>query len=319
MLLRNHEKLEKVLFSSGNLSVKNVVILGSKGRDNGKLDFINNRTYNSQKYSTHSQLETMTIRTNDYLTFSYQAYIDNKFVSEEVFISYPHMESVKQYLLNTINQLTSIDGLYGERDVNSAYKELIFTSPYLAGGKLISIVPHKIQKDQNFINGVIMFINKEEFWLELDLNNLITIYEILNSFNLLMASDALLTKGMLFDLERKGLGVSSGTQNNTSMNRPAPTGNRTIFSNNNNNGNGFRRPVINTNNSVNNNIVDNKPNSPTFNKSNEVETQKTDLNEMSEVINQQYTNNPLSLDNIMKGAEEIDIPFTIGDDDEIDF
>jgi|GEM_PF-2682434 len=319
MLLANHERIDRTITTAGNtFSVRNVVLLGRKGRDNVKLSPFYNREYNSQKYSTHSKLEQLQINTSDYIVFAYNAFIENKNINEEVFISYPHIQDLRDFLAEALNQL-NIQNLYTNNGVAPEYADLVVRSQPFAGGKTLAIIPHKIQREHNnnssFVDGCILFVNDDDKWVEIDLLNLYTMYTILENFDLYSNSNMLLTQAMLFDLGRGGVAPAS-TGGGTGSQPSTPRKVNSIFNNKNSEGSGpskpgMRRPSIpkrsvNPTTETAEETQQEKPAKRSINR----KPVKTNVEELSEEVNaeQGSGNSPLALGNILKGAEEVELP-----------
>lgn len=305
-ILENIEKVERIMLTVGpHFQLKNVILTGVKGRDNVKLNPIYKRTYRSQKYSNMSELDSVTIKTNDYIALSYTNFQNQKPINEEVFVSYPHITDLRNFLLECINSFNTED-MYGTRDVNVKYKELCISSAQFAGGKTVAAIPYKIKRDENiFINGCLLFLNSDEIFVEVDLGNLITMYEMLSSFDLYSNSNTLLLQAMIFDMSNNSNGMSNNTMTMNNSSQPIkPTNNRSIFNRTDNStNNSFRRPSspIIPNRPVEKEVVNNtiKP------------VNMEDLDR--EINNNTSSNNTLSFDNIMSNAESIEVPTDDGD------
>jgi hypothetical protein len=306
--LTNVEKIEKVLFTIGsNFSVKNAVITGTKGKDNIKLNPIYSREYNSTKYSDKSQLEQITVRTSDYIVLSYNDFQNR--VNEEIYISYPHMSFFLEKLEEAVRMVNTPDMFKGN-NINPKYQDLVIKLDNLGGQKSIAFIPHVIQNDQNYSYGVLLFLNSDEVYIEIDANNLYTLYYILKDFNLNLNSSILLLTGLLYD---SGVGsvddtpVFGGTTNKSPFGGTVNRAPRGIFGNKSSNISSkkdFKPPVKNTT------IED-------LDKAIEDENiSDEDLPFTGGEPSDKQNNSPLSLNNIMDAANEIEIPDL---EDDIDF
>jgi hypothetical protein len=317
--LENVERIEKVMFQVGaHFTVKNSVSTGTKGKDNVKLHPIYSRSYNSTKYSDKSSLEAINIRTSDFLVFAFNDFQNRK--NEEIYISYPHMIG----FLNTIEQavaMVNTPDMFTANGVNPKYSDVVLKTPPLGGQKTIAIIPHVIQHDQNTVRGVMMFLNSEDTYVEIDINNLNTLHYILNKFDLYQSSATLLLTGLMYDGGGAGgdstPSFSGGGNNNTTSfggggaNRPA----RGIFGGGNKGGasgatggsrGGFTAPTKNTNLNDLDKIV-------------EGEDVKTPSDDDVPFTGGETSGSPLSLNNIMDTAKEIEVPDLEDGDGELDF
>ncbi|PTU25896.1 hypothetical protein DA469_21340 [Bacillus subtilis] len=227
------ERIEKTLFSVGNLfSVKNVILNGNKGKNDNKLNSIYTRSYDSQKYSDRSTLDQIQIRTSDFLVFSYHDF-QNK-INEDIFISYPHMMNFMTILTSAYNMVNT-DEVYQGNNINPKYANVSLTTNPLGGGKQLAFIPTIIQRDQVYTNGVILFLGSEDYAIELDASQLGALYYILNNFNLLSESSTLFLTGLMFDSAVEGSEpsvntFSSAPKNNAGFNAKPKRG---IFGGNN--------------------------------------------------------------------------------------
>lgn len=317
--LENVERIEKVMFQVGaNFTVKNSVSTGTKGKDNVKLHPIYSRSYNSTKYSDKSSLEAINIRTSDFLVFAYNDFQNRK--NEEIYISYPHMIG----FLNTIEQavaMVNTPDMFTSNGVNPKYSDVVLKTPPLGGQKTIAIVPHVIQHDQNTVRGALFFLNSEDTYVEIDINNLNTLHYILSKFDLYASSATLLLTGLMYD----GAGVGgdsvpsfggSSNNNTTSFgagaNRPA----RGIFGGANKgnasaggNKGGFVAPTKTANLNDLDKIVEGE----------DVSVPSDDDVPFTGGEESGNSGSPLSLNNIMDTAKEIEIPNLDEGDGELDF
>jgi hypothetical protein len=205
--LENVERIEKEIFRvGGNFTVKNTVVTGQKGQNNVKLHPVYSRSYNSTKYSDRSSLESMNIRTSDFLVFAYNDF-QNK-INEEIYISYPHMVGFLQVLEQAVNMVNTND-VYTSNGVNPKYADTVLKTPQLGGQKTIVIIPALVQYDQTQqpSPGVMLFLNSDEKFVQIDRNGLNSLWYILKNFNLYSESATLLLTGLVYD----GGGVGGGS------------------------------------------------------------------------------------------------------------
>jgi hypothetical protein len=323
--LANVERIERTIYNSGKFTIKNVVTTGSKGKDDIKLDAIYERQYNSKKYSNKSQLESIHVNTSDFLVFAFNDY-QNK-INEEIYISYPHILEIKQLFANAVQMVRTQD-MYVNGNVNPKYNEVVLKPTdiitgkemQLGGQKSIAIIPHVIQRDEALFPGILMFLNSEEIYVEMDAKALVVFYETqLENFDLQTQSALTVLMGLTnkgsdsdsSDAPSFGGGGNSNTFGAGSTNR-APRG---IFGGGNAGGGNkggntppkFKPPVKNT----------------TLNDLDKaIEGGDVDIPSDNDVpFTGGETGNkgksPLSLNNIMDAAGEIEIPDL--DDGDVDF
>lgn len=194
-MLVNVERVEREIFRQGNFIIKNTVVTGRKGKDNVKLDSIYSKTYPSQKYSSHSELEAINIVTSEYIVFHYSNF-ENK-TNEEIYISYPHLLDLKSFCKTMLNMVMSEKVYTSENKVAMEYNNYQLTSQPMGGNKILVAIPTTIQRDQNLFKGVLLFFNDETKYIELDIKAIFTLNEIIKSIDLLSLSNSTLMLGMM--------------------------------------------------------------------------------------------------------------------------
>lgn len=341
--LSNVERIEKTVFQVGsNFTVKNMVSTGTKGKNDVKLHPVYSRTYNSTKYSDKSSLESLTVRTSDFLVFAYKNFQQK--INEEIYMSYPHLPGFLAVLEQAVAMVNTPD-VYTNNGVNPKYADTVLKSQPLGGGKTIAIIPHVIQNDQSMIRGVMMFLNNDDIYVEIDVNNLNTLWYILKDFNLYTNSMLTLMTGLVFD----GGSVAdstpsfSGSNSNTNSFSNAGQPKRGIFGAKTGNGGSggfggntgggktrptktFTAPTKNASFNDLDKIVDGEIPVPTDNEvpftgGEETPAKKSPFandggNETEEL---KGGNGALSLNSIMSAADEIDVPDIEEGDGDIDF
>lgn len=208
-MLNNTERLEKVVFSGGLFSVKNVVTLGQKTATGNRLDPIYTREYNSTKYNNLNSLKVTRFTQNEYLAFCYNDF-ENK-LNEEIFISYPHMPGLIAFI-EDICTVAFDPQTYTNNSVSMNAKDTVIESdPFASGKKMIAVPAVWDGKEREVKKGVLLFLNSEEVAVQLDLNAINSLAYIISNFNLSLESSMLMIMGMCTELERGG-------------GAPAPTG-----------------------------------------------------------------------------------------------
>jgi hypothetical protein len=210
--LSNVERVERTYHNSGHFTIKNVVNTGTKGKDDIKLDAIYEKTYNSKKYSNKSQLESVHVNTSDFLVFAFNDYQNR--INEEIYVSYPHILECKELFREAVQMVTTKD-MYVNNGINPKYQDIVLKPTDIltgkeftfGGQKSMAIIPHVIQRDNNvFANGILIFLNSEDIYVEMDAKTLITFYKT-RLENLDLGTESALT--LLLGLTNKGGDVSS--------------------------------------------------------------------------------------------------------------
>ena len=307
--MKTVEKFEQVLYPCGDLKVKFTVTFGTKTTNGNRLSSNYEKTYNSTKYNGISELTTITYSPSIYIVFS--CFNKEEKTSEEVFISFPQLSEFKNFLNNSIDTLIS-KNVYTNKDINKEFSDLVFESNSLISNKKIFIIPQKIQNNEFFEDGVFLFCNDEDHRAEITLNNLITIYEIINSFE---PKD-------LFIMSQNAYIISNSENNNSNYQSSSSS-----ISNSSNNSSPFRNRNISLNN---NSSKNNKPsgflnrrsiNKPDSNDDNSINNEEEIETIVEEPVKKSTSSGlkrrGISLSDIKKGAEEIDTSSIDEENDDI--
>jgi hypothetical protein len=245
-MLNSVERLEKVLFSGGTFSVKNVVTLGQKSGTGNRLDPIYTRQYNSTKYNDRNALEVVRFNQSEYIVFAVNNFEAK--VNEEVFISYPHMQGLISFL-EECYELVNTQGVYTNNSVAAKYNDTAIESEKFASGKSMIAVPAVWDgNDNNIRKGILLFLSSEDICVQLDIAAISSLCYILSNFNLSLESNQLLIMGMLNELGRGGIGggassspfKSNNTQTGAQTGAGAAGKKRGLFGNG---SGGSRRPL----------------------------------------------------------------------------
>jgi hypothetical protein len=202
-MFENLEKIEKLLYSPvKNLQMKAVVVLGSEGQGKRRLDAAYLKTYKSNKYSDYNEVNSLSLRTSDFLVFSYGA----NDVFEEVYMSYPHMEKLNKAFL-AMKEALEDEELFireqGEIFLNADFENFAIKIPNLAGGKSIVMTPNVVKlDDETETEGVIVYIGKENCYIEVtrDLFNSWAYY--IENFNLSTTCQMLINFAAMHEISR---------------------------------------------------------------------------------------------------------------------
>lgn len=240
-MLRDTEKVERVLFQSGSFYLKNVILLGSKSNVTGnRLDPIFTRSYQSQKYTDRNQLKNISVRTSDYLTFSINKFDkvtkENKGI--EIYSSYQNIENLVNFF-NDVLCLVNTEGVFSKTGITPEYADQVVESELLCGGKKLFALPQLIEIDNGTNNpmtekGVMLFLNDEEHYVTLEERSVYTIFSMLNNMNLMLLSNTTLMIGMLSEIPTTGSmnsGFSATPLEKTKFSGQTNTGRRSLLQN----------------------------------------------------------------------------------------
>jgi len=245
MKLTNVEKVENTIYSVNHIfSMKHVINLGIKTKEGIRLDPIYDREYPSTKYTNRPNLEAIQMQSSHFITLSYANFKAKKL--EDIYISYPHLPEFISTMEQVLTMVNTQD-MYTASGVNPKYAEAQVRQDGLGGGKSIIFVPHLITYEGGSMPGVLLFLNSDEYVVEIPSLHLFTMYSILTTFNLYTNSLILLNTALLYDNTKGGASFSTGggsqAPSNSSFNGGGGAPQRTVFGNQGGNGSpsGFKR------------------------------------------------------------------------------
>lgn len=326
--LKSLDKIERIIMKVGKLTVKQVILVGSKGAGDKKLPSIYLKEYNSKKYSDTTKGATLTINPNDYLVFEYNDFEAK--INESIFISYPNIQFLEMFLEDTCNMIFA-EGVYTDNAVSLQYKDTFVKSAELSQGKSLVSMPCKIEKqDQQFVDGVVLFINSDSNWVEVDNSTFYAIARIITRMDFYTNANIILNAAVEIMSGSSGHSnnpLSGGVQNNSGMQqRTSPAGtNLNLFGNKNQRSNYQQNRTGGSNfsnfqrNNQNTTIPNNQPHvqqsDNTENVSPNIPQEPIDSEGMENFLNGQINDNNSVLDfeKIISGADEVDM------DQEIEF
>lgn len=234
-LLTSVERIEKVMFQSGHFTVKNVVLLGTKGANSNRLNPIYERSYPSNKYNDRNQLTSIRFNQNEYVVLAYNDFEQK--INEEIFVSYPNYYSLVYFFVQCLDLLNK-PGVFTNNSVATQYTEYTVESdPLVSGKKMIAIPAVWDGADNSIRKGLTIFLNSEEVFVQLEAVGISSLVYILENFNLSLASNQLLIMGMLNELASGNIAAASNKtfqSNSTQRTTGVSTGaKRGLFGNNN--------------------------------------------------------------------------------------
>lgn len=337
-MLSKFENCKREIFTIGNnFKLYNVVSYNYKNKDDNKLDPIYENNYSSSKYSNINELTNLFIRSSNYLVFNYRDNVDGQFVTEDVYVSYPNIEILRDFLTNALEDiLKNVKNYYSKTNITEQAEEVIFESEPFAQGKKLAIVPYKIERtSQNselssYVNGVVLFVNEESNFVEMDINTFTTLVEIINNdFSLLHDSAMTFIMNQLYELSKmvqnmnnSGNHYSGGSSNRFSRPSSRNTPRANIFKNNSSssprgNKNQSTSKIERINEDEIDNLIDNSEDETPTKKNSfsrkttvkkpkkSVENEDVNLKDLDNMMNDEEESDPvISLDDAIKMASE---------------
>lgn len=201
--MNNIEKVYGKVFNLGKLSLDTLVVNGTKNPDNDmRKDSMYYRTFDSSKYTNVATLDQLNINTTAYLVLGYKGHDENdKFVSEEVWMSPVGIETFKEFLNYAYEDIyKNSSSIYVKGRIAPEYEEYIVQTGYDDNGggfgnvdslgHILYIYPTIcVTHDGNDVyNGVVIgFQDKDgnDYVQEMSLNTLYTLVNIINKYDYL--------------------------------------------------------------------------------------------------------------------------------------
>ena len=190
------EYINKTIYNiTRNFKLKHQVKFGSKNQNDERINSLYISNYTSKQYKTDMELLSVNIDTNDYLILEYRENKDNNI---SIFISYPHLFSVKRILRNAVKWFYEEE--YADMFIikndeikfNSKYKDFVEETNSTINRKIIRIKPRLVEKDDHYEEGVVMNLD-DAFLVELSIDELEALYDAINTFDLYQNSLLLTT------------------------------------------------------------------------------------------------------------------------------
>lgn len=189
------ESITKAIFyPAKNFTIKHRVVFGQTNNDKTRKSELYVSETKTQKYSNLSKVTNLYLDTKDYLVFQYGNYNDNGL---EIYISYPHIDRVKKMFRNATKWFYSktYKDLFIVKNkklvLGAEFKGLFFDALDLIGGTALRIEPSTVHVGEEIVEGGVLYFNDETNFIELTYEQIDTIADFLESFNLYQSSLAL--------------------------------------------------------------------------------------------------------------------------------
>ena len=170
------ETITNELYKSGELKLLSSVSPNWKhGQTNKLMKGTYANEYNSQKYSDRSTLRSLAMNFNSYLVFEYLRYQDTNRISESIYCSYPHLADLQAFFINAVNFINeNYDAIYVQNGINPDFSQPLISEKFTQG-KSLAIQPAKVSFLQNNmqvqVNGVLFMIGSDSYTVEMTIDN----------------------------------------------------------------------------------------------------------------------------------------------------
>lgn len=205
----NLEKIEEKLLSiTPSFSLHNVVTLGKRDKLGCKKNFIQERNYNSNKYTDFSFLSSLTIDRNDFIVFRYNSYDkDSGSKKEDIFMSYFHLKKIRE-ILETL--LEKFDDAFIDKtfSINPEYEDFSIDIECINGKHILFFYEWLEIVEENVDYPVMqksvgILFNNEEYQEYITEENLEELLYFIENFNLLNSSQNLMITSYLSRIYKK--------------------------------------------------------------------------------------------------------------------
>lgn len=194
------ERITRTVFTpTYGFKIKHQVSFGVKNEsDQKRRGELNKYDYTSSRYSDVTRLTSLSLETSDYLVLEKTSYIGSAQDKQQILISYPHLYRFKRMLRDAVSWFN--DPIFAnvfiyknnEVFINPEYKNLSTEAYRLTGNSKIIITPHLLQIENEMYEGVIMYMNSYNTYVELTIDQLEALYDFVDSFRLYEASQLLI-------------------------------------------------------------------------------------------------------------------------------
>lgn len=194
------ERITRTVFTPAyNFKVKHQVSFGIKNEaDQKRRGELNKYEYSSNRYSDITRLTSLNLETSDYLVLEKTNYVGGEKDTTQILISYPHLYRFKRTLRDAVSWFNDTEFadvfIYKDKEVylNSKYKGLQAEAYRLVGNSTIAISPHILEIENEMYEGVIMYMNSYNNFVEMTIDQLEALYDFVDSFRLYEASQLLI-------------------------------------------------------------------------------------------------------------------------------
>lgn len=171
---------------TSELTLSHHILLGRKSTNGQRMSEIYKKEFNSSKYKNISKLETLNILGGDYFVLSgKKKYVDTdgktKYMTEDVYISYPHLNSLNNFLriLRSWLEEEEYSDLFvtheGSLIVNDKYSYLVVKLEGLSSDKYLKANPISLLENDEYYEAI-----------KIDMNGKMDITMTFNELELLM-------------------------------------------------------------------------------------------------------------------------------------
>ena len=195
----NTERIESIILRpAANFQIKNVVTLAKMSKTGKRINSISNKVYTTKKYTNIDRVNSLNLETSDYLVFSYFNKAKNKKI--EIFSSYQHIKRIRKGFNNIYNIIEEHEDdlfIYDDED----YKECTLNPDFenyqsrinnLVNNNSIILIFDLIEgEDESLKPAVTIFLNSEEDYVTIKLEEFEGLCYFLDNFDLLSSSQNL--------------------------------------------------------------------------------------------------------------------------------
>lgn len=189
------DKFNKIVFRPcKGLVIKHQVVFGDKDiRSQKRKSELFQYEYATDKYSDVTEVSNITLDTSDFIVFERTS--GNREVdSEQVYVSYPHLFKVRSGLKKAMRWF--YDDEYENIYIHSD-NDIVFNSDFakervemygLVKNKTIVLRPTVVEIEDQLYEGVTMHLNSMDVYVEMTLDQLESIYDFFQYFDLYLSS-----------------------------------------------------------------------------------------------------------------------------------
>jgi hypothetical protein len=198
IMMATVERITRTIFRPcKGLLVKHQVVFGSKDQAQKRRGELYTYEYNSSRYSDVTKLSSLTLETSDFLYLEKTNW-DKEVDNEKIFLSYPHLFKMKRAFKEILTWFYSDKYepmfIYKDNDIifNSDFRQEKVEIYNLVGNKGIVIVPDVIEIETQLYEGITMFLNSQDQYVQMTIDQIEALYDFFLSFNLYQSSQMLI-------------------------------------------------------------------------------------------------------------------------------